>query len=148
MAQHGMDSADVRDRSERSVDWATEADDSETIAAGLRRVEAEIAAEDNQDPGPAGNISAPDGLGAIDETSRYNADREAAAEEMDEDSPQAMLDTLRGRVFGFLKNEPDVTELEEVGDGFYGFRLTAAGDVSMTIRFTSGNQLADGTSAP
>jgi hypothetical protein len=86
---------------------------------------------------------------AIDETSRHNADREAlAAQEMDEDSPQAMLATLQNRVAGFLREQPDVTELDEIGDGFYGFALTAAGDVSMVLRFTSGNELANGTNAP
>ena len=85
----------------------------------------------------------------IDATSRYNADRETlAVDAPDSGSPYYALGSLQGRVTEFLRSQPDVTELEEVGDGFYGFRLTAAGDVSMVLKFTSGNELADGTNAP
>jgi hypothetical protein len=79
---------------------------------------------------------------------KAKVDAEIAAEDMDEDSPQVMLASLQSRLVAWLRAQPDVTELDEIGDGFYGFALTAAGDVSLVLRFTSGNELANGTIAP
>lgn len=100
-----------------TIDTATEDDDARTIADAHAKVEAEIGAEDTIDG-------------------------------MDSSDPHYALGSLQGRVTEFLRTQPDVADLDEVSpDGIYGFRLAGAGDVSMTIQFTSGNILVDGSRA-
>ena len=51
--------------------------------------------------------------------------------------PRYVLGTLEDRLMGFLRSQPDVTSLQEVGDGIYGFALAGTPNgVSLTISLT------------
>lgn len=65
----------------------------------------------------------------------------------DEAALQGLM-SLQDRVYRFLADQPDVTDLDHVGDGFFGLRLAASGDVSIVVRHTSGQTLASGAQIP
>lgn len=54
----------------------------------------------------------------------------------DSDNPRYVLGSLEHRLVAFLRNEPDVADVQEVGDGIYGFSLAGTGGISLTISLT------------
>lgn len=46
------------------------------------------------------------------------------------------LMSLRGRFVKFLSEQPDVADVDDHGEGIYGFRLAGTGGVSADIRLT------------
>ena len=113
------------------IDDAQDAADEARIAQAHADLSAELDAEDAAQAGPGGDGTDVGGMvvpGNVD--------------------PHYVLGSFWARLETFLKAQPDVTDLAEAGvPGYYGFRLAAAGDVSLVCQFTSGNTLADGSVA-
>lgn len=62
--------------------------------------------------------------------------REGAGEDGDGDEAALAKASFDGRLERFLREQPDVADVTEVGGGIYGFRLAGLGDVSLSVNPT------------
>lgn len=60
----------------------------------------------------------------------------AAEDALESSTPQYALMYLRRRLESWLREQPDVADLDEVGDGIYGFRLANTNEISLTVGLT------------
>lgn len=122
MGNEGKYATDVTDGQPtiRDLDHP-EAVDDKMVADAHAKLTSELDAEDAAHPGQphTPNCDAPNA-----DSPHYRA------------GAQAGFDSLVGRLHTWLDEQPDVTDIEYLGGGFFGFNLAGIGGVSLAVGIT------------